>query len=458
MKFLCDIGGSALRLMHSEEPNKTYVFDSVYKELEKDEHPRQGVDPKEFLSTMVRLSDGTIISKNVVVGKSAKLYGTPEVRAFNDKFKSSSEVTTENILLGLYRTIIDSNIPKDGVIKIDQLTLLLPAIEVYSPAGQTYRDKLRMSRLIIDRHLLDGNPIKILIKEVVLAPEGAMIASLASKLFKKDLSDKNILVIDSGERTTNMCLVRNNELVSGGADTLKLSGQVFKAAIAEVLRTKEIYAEDNDIIEIIKTKSFHNKIDCKAVVELTVKKYTQELYKGVMSFLNARNIPLDTIDTIIFTGRVFAHNNFNTTLEAVFINKEIYFVPQEEANLVSIIALQDKQTTLAKRASRDLEKELLSGDWEDDDTQPPTPTRPTVNKPQIVYPTQTAQILQPTATEVTQPVQQDLNEKPNLLDLLNEASTPATQTTPTNTLTENTLGNELGGLDDLINSVFGNEL
>lgn len=339
-----DIGGSGLRVANLKKGFEfTSIYKSNFKELSDGIQFRQETNPNDVLDVAIRYSDTSAIVKRIVAGESEKLYPVTTTRLYNDMAKSLSEDTVICMIYGIYKELERLNLLGNKSVEIDNLELLLPAIEVYSNSGQSLKRKLTGAKIVISLPLLSGMTTVIKINNVELCQEGISSALYLHNIGKIDLTDKYSVVIDCGERTTNVALMDGTEIVSGAVDTFKLCGQVLKGRIKSTLRENDIETTEKDIISILRTGKYRRSQDFTELLYTIKGEFVKDLYDKVMEFLSSKSMSLPMVDTIILTGRTFSDSgHFADIVQDKFANQEI-ISETDELNNIHYLCLKANQ-------------------------------------------------------------------------------------------------------------------
>lgn len=188
-----------------------------------------GVKTSEKVSFLSKVSDiENFIEENAVVYEDKKIYiGEGE---FSTDWNKSLKETTLPLLF--------SALAKSSKENIFQVVLGLP-IQQYKQNRENLKQLVEQNR---SRTLTINNKSKeIIISDIEIAPEGASAYYNLSRENKQMIGNKQLIIVDIGGRTTDVCLFRDNKI------------QGFKTIPVGMLN---VYADVVDEVNSLYTQNF----------------------------------------------------------------------------------------------------------------------------------------------------------------------------------------------------------
>lgn len=302
VKLGFDIGGSSLRIIDEEQ----YItkFPSQYIEMDKKEYIVDKTRDEDVIDVKVKLSDGRIIRKRIIVGKSMTQYAKDRVELLNDKTKTKTEEIFVLIATAIHAYALENCITSTNII-LNSAIILLPPSEAYSEAVQDFKRKLTDAEIILDYPRIQGRKVTASIKNVGVVPEGIAAIFAFNDEMIDEIEPRYSLIVDAGKRSTDMSLIKDLEPYNGAVDTYDIAGLTLEAYVRSEYRRMGKSISVDDAVEIISTGKYHKDTDATAILNRCKEKFINELYKSMSDLCNVASTSLKVVDNIILVGRVF---------------------------------------------------------------------------------------------------------------------------------------------------------
>lgn len=303
LKLAFDIGGSSLRIIDEEK----YItkFPSQYIEMDKKEYIVDKTKDDDLIDLRMRLSDGTVIRKRIIVDKSMMQYAKSKVELLNNKPKTKSEELFVLLAVSMH-AYLKENCSNVTNIILNKAVVLLPPSEAYSEALQEFKRKFADAEIELKYPKKEsGKKITIEVKEIVVVPEGITAMWAMDDKSLEEIGPRYSLLVDTGKRSTDMALVVDGDLYNGATSTYDIAGLTLEALIGLEFSRKGKDLSTVDIIEIITTGKYHKDTDVTDILNKCKENFMKMLHDRMSQLCNAAAGSTKIIDNIVLFGRVF---------------------------------------------------------------------------------------------------------------------------------------------------------
>lgn len=309
--LLLDLGNSETRaVLISKGITKHMTFDNEFAEIPKDyRFPAAYADEK----TTVFLNDGLLYANGKIVSRE---FTTSTLRPTAYEKKSEqlvTKLTVQRVMIAVLRYLSElNNVPISELEVTFNVKALLPPLEESSNTGKMV--ELIKSVTKIDCRNPSVFTVNVKYNDIEIFPEG--LSAFFGAMFAENNGDcvavednvkfqqGYVLCVDIGAGTTDVCLIRDSELVQNSKETFKLGGNTVKSLTITEIKKKFGFAP-NDFGAIISEGILHEGTKINIVDDLlTLAKeaYSTRLMSEIRVYLEGRDIELPLISGLLVVG------------------------------------------------------------------------------------------------------------------------------------------------------------